>query len=98
MDEKTRRRNSYAVASCPLAIASLQVLSGSAPLAMLGFGACMSVVAFLLFRFLSGIHVFRAGSVRFGRPAALRVWQAPIVWVPVVVTVGAVVIFRFVIQ
>ncbi|MEW5836647.1 MAG: hypothetical protein AB1832_16410 [Pseudomonadota bacterium] len=95
MDEKTKRRNSYLVASCPLVIAGMQVLFGSAPLAMLGFGACMSVAAFLLFRFLSGLRVFGAGSVRFGRAAQLRVWQAPIVWVPLMVGVGAVVIFRF---
>jgi len=95
MDEKTKRRNSYVVASCPLVIAGMQVLIGSAPLAMLGFGAGMSVVAFLMFRFLSGLRVFGAGSVQFGRTAALRVWQAPIVWVPIVVGVGAVVIFRF---
>ena len=49
MDEKAKRRNSYVVASCPLVIAGLQVLLGSAPLAMLGFGACMSFVAFLMF-------------------------------------------------
>ena len=96
MDEKTKRKNSYVVASYPLVIAGLQVLFGSAPLAMLGFGAGMSVVVFLMFRFLSGLRVFGAGSVEFGRATSLRVWQLPIVWVPIVVGVGAVVIFRFV--
>ncbi|WP_063671431.1 hypothetical protein [Dyella thiooxydans] len=97
MDEKTRRRNSYVVASCPLVIAGMQVLFGFAPLVMLGIGACMSVVAFVMFRFLSGLRVFGAGSVQFGRATALRIWQAPIVWVPIVVGVGAMVFLRDVI-
>lgn len=96
MDEKTKRRNSYFVATCPLVIAGLQVLFGSAPLPMLGFGACMSIVAFVMFRFLSGLRVFGTGSVQFGEVTALRVWRAPILWVPIVVGVGAVVIYRFV--
>jgi len=67
----------------------MQVLLGSAPVVMLAFGAPMGVIAFVLFRFLSGVSAFALGQLRFGKVHALRMWQAPVLWVPVVVTVGA---------
>lgn len=91
MDEKAKRQSSYLVASLPLGISVLQVVLGAAPVFMLAFGAAMGVVAFVLFRFLSGVRVFAPGQLRFGKVRALRMWQAPALWVPVVVTVGAVV-------
>jgi hypothetical protein len=91
MDEKARRQYSYLVAALPFTIAGLQVLLDSAPLGMLAFGVAMSVVAFVMFRFLSGVRVFAPGRSRLGDVRAFRPWQAPALWVPVVVTVGAVV-------
>lgn len=91
MDEKGKRQYSYLVASLPFVITGLQVLLGSAPVVMLVFGAAMGVVAFALFRFLSGIRVFAPGQLHFGKARTLRTWQAPALWVPVVVTVGAVI-------
>lgn len=95
MDEKSKRRYSYVVASFPLMVTALQVAFDSAPLAMFWFGAAMAVVAFLLFRFLAGIRIFKPGALQFGRPSAFRYWQAPVVWVPIVVTVAAVVFFGY---
>lgn len=91
MDEKAKRQYSYLVAALPVATSAVQVVLGSAPVAMLAFGLVMGVVAFALFRFLSGVRVFSPGQVRFGKAHALRAWQAPALWVPAVVTVGAVV-------
>ncbi len=91
MDEKRKRQYSYLVASLPLVITGLQVLLGSAPVVMLFFGACLGVVAFVLFRFLSGIRVFTPGPLHFGKARTLRAWQAPALWVLVAVTVGAVI-------
>ncbi len=91
MDEKAKRRYSYVVAALPVAIAGLQIVLGSAPLVTLAFGAAMGVVAFVLFRFLSGVRVFARGRLRFGQDRALRAWQAPVLWVPVLVIVGMVV-------
>ena len=97
MDEKTARRSSYIVASFPICVACFQVLLGFAPAVMLAFGACMSVVAFVMFRFFSGLRIFRPGRLRFGKITVLRVWQAPVVWLCIVVTVGAVLVFRFIV-
>jgi hypothetical protein len=91
VDEKAKRRYSYLVASCPVAIAVLQVLLGSAPVAMLAFGVAMGVIAFALFRLLAGIRVFAPGRLHFGKARALRAWQAPALWVTIIVTVGAMV-------
>ena len=97
MDEKAMRRCSYIVASFPILVTCFQVLLGLTPVVMLAFGACMSVVAFVMFRFLSGLRIFRPGRLSFGKAPVLRIWQAPAVWLSVVVTVGAVFIFRFVV-
>ncbi|KZC15980.1 hypothetical protein RHOFW510R12_39760 [Rhodanobacter sp. FW510-R12] len=93
MDERVKRRYSYLVASVPLVISGLQVLLGSAPVIMLAFGAAMAVVAIVLFRFLSGIRLFKPGQLHFGKTRALPAWQAPALWVPVIVTVGTVIFF-----
>lgn len=97
MDERSKRRFSYVVASFPLVATVLQVAFGTAPVAMLWFGAAMAVVAFLLFRFLAGIRTFKPGMLQFGRSSTLRLWQAPVVWVPIVVTVAAVVFLGYVV-
>lgn len=91
MDDKAKRRYSYLMAIAPVAATALQVLFGSAPVVMLAFGAVVGVIAFLLFRLLAGVRVFAPGKLRFGRNRALRAWQAPALWVPIVVTVGGVV-------
>lgn len=91
MDERVKRQYSYLVAAPPLVITVLQVWLGSAPVVMLVFGAAMGVVAFVLFRFLSGIGVFARGQLHFGKARTLRMWQAPALWVPFVITVGAVI-------
>jgi hypothetical protein len=64
---------------------------------MLAFGASMSVVAFVMFRFFSGLRIFGPGRLQFGKATALRIWQAPVVWLCVGVTVGAIFIFRFIV-
>lgn len=90
MDEKTKSRYSYLVACAPIVIACMQVWLGSAPVAMLAFGVAMAVVAFALFRFLAGIRIFTSARRRFGKAHALRAWQAPALWIPLVVASGAV--------
>lgn len=91
MDESTKRKYSYLVATFPIVIACVQILLGSAPLFMLVVGVGLAVAAFMLFRILSGVRIFRAGEVRFGQATTFRVWQTPVFWIPVVVTVALVV-------
>lgn len=91
MDEQRKRQYAYLVALPPLMITTMQVMLGHAPLAMLAFGAAVAVVAFVLFRFLSGIRVFAPGRRLFGVARELRGWQAPALWIPVAVSVGAVI-------
>lgn len=91
------RRSSYIVASFPIFVVCFQVLLGSAPVVMLAFGVCMSVMAFVMFRFFSGLNIFTPSRLRFGKVTVLRIWQAPVVWLCVVVTVGAIFIFRFIV-
>lgn len=95
MNETTKQQYSYIVAIFPLILAGAQVLFGSASLVLLWFGAGMCVVSFLLSRFLAGLRLFGGGQVRFGRRAALRIWQAPAIWVPVIVTVGMLAFYGF---
>lgn len=97
MDEKTKRKYSYIVAAVPIVITVMQVLLSSAPVAMLGVGVIMGILAFVLFRFLSGIRVFAPGQSHLGQSHTLRVWQAPALWVPVVMGVG-VVLFVWLVQ
>lgn len=79
------------VAATPLVFVALQVIFGSAPVSMLWFGLGMSIVAFVLFRFLSGFVPFGRRRLHFGRSSApLRIWQAPVLWVAVVVVVAIV--------
>lgn len=78
------------VAVTPFVLAVTQVLFGSAPIDLLWFGLAMSMVAFLLFRLLSGYAPLGRRKLRFGQPAQLKLWQTPVFWLPFVVVAIAV--------
>ena len=83
-------------ATTPVVVAALQVFFGAAPIVMLWFGLGLSVVAFFLFRLLSGFAPFGRRRLRFGQSAPLKLWQAPVFWLPVIVVVLAVVFLWYV--
>lgn len=83
-------------AATPVVFAAFQVLVGSAPTAMLWFGLGMSVVAFLLFRVLSGFAPLARRRLRFGQSAPLKLWQAPVFWIPPAVVAVTVVFLWYV--
>ncbi|MGH9439318.1 MAG: hypothetical protein ACRD22_15835 [Terriglobia bacterium] len=83
-------------AAMPMVFVAFQVLFGSAPIATLWFGLGISVVVFLLFRLLSGFAPLGRRRLRFGQSAPLKLWQAPIFWLPLVVVAGVIVFLWYV--
>ena len=102
MNGQTRKggppRPAYFVATVatPVVFAVLQVLFGSAPVVTIWFGLGMSIVLFLLFRLLLGFSPLGRRRLHFGRSAPLKFWQAPVLWLPVVVVVVTIVFILYI--
>lgn len=90
--QRSRLRVSWLVAVAPVTLAVVKVLADRAPLTTLWTGIGMSVVAFLLFRFLAGFSPF-GHPLHFGRSRAFRVWQSPVLWLPVVIVAALLLFF-----
>lgn len=85
-----------AVAAAPFGMLAVQAVTGHASLPGLWSTIAISVVAVLLFRLLSGVSPFTGRRLQFGGAAQLRFWQAPVLWVAVVVGATAVAFWWFV--
>lgn len=93
MDSPSSIRTPYYVATFPFLVSIGQVLLASAPLSTLWVGAGMSVLVALLL--WAGTAWLRRARPRFGKAVALRLWQAPVLWVPVVLAVVVVLFLGF---
>ncbi|MDA3915247.1 hypothetical protein [Oleiagrimonas sp.] len=82
------------IASMPVVFALLLVLFQQAPPSFLWFGLGLSIVALLLVRLLSGFAFFGRRRLHFGSSKPLRVWQTPILWMPVAI-VAIFLVFRW---
>jgi|GEM_PF-3721851 len=85
--ESPRIRPPWLAALMPLALTVGQVLVGSAPKIMIGVGLGLSLAVLVLW--WAGSRWLQRARPHLGQTEPLRLWQAPVLWVPLV---GAVVV------
>ena len=75
----------YLAAAVPFLLSGGQVLFVSAPLLVLWIGIALSVAVFAVL--WAGAIWLQRAKPRFGKAVPLRVWQAPVVWLPVLIAI-----------
>jgi len=90
--ETPRIRPPWLAALLPLALTAGQVLLESAPRIMLGIGLGLSVAVLVLW--WAGARWLQRTRPQLGHAQPLRLWQAPVLWVPLVGAVAVVLLHR----